>query len=390
MFKVCVVTATRAEYGLLNPLMREISNNPKMQLQLLVTGTHLSSLYGTTMNQIIEDGFEVDEYIDILADSDDELGILRTMSNAQVKIGEALGRLQSDVVVVLGDRYELIPIVSSCVILQIPVCHIHGGEITQGAMDEMFRHAISKMSTIHFASTKAYSSRLIQMGEQPDFVFNVGSLGVESVKKLPLLSESELEQQIGVKVDKNTLLVTFHPITLEGADQAYQMQALLDALELRKEYRIIFTRPNSDLHRNELNDMIDVFVARNSDRAWVFSSLGQLRYLSAMKHSLAVVGNSSSGIIETPSFGIPTINIGNRQKGRIAASSVLHADANKASILNALDKLHDDEFLFEASCTHNPYEGKDTAHDMCLLLQLLLEKGLPKTKIFYDIKDDCK
>lgn len=385
MFKVCVVTATRAEYGLLCPLMREIEKNPTMQLQLIVTGTHLSTLYGSTMNQIIEDGFEVDEYIDILDERDDELGIIRTMSNAQVKIGEALKRLASDVVVVLGDRYELLPIVSSCVVLQIPVCHIHGGEITQGAMDEMFRHAISKMSTIHFASTKAYSTRLIQMGEQPDFVFNVGSLGVESIKKLPLLSEEELEQSIGFRVDKNTLLVTFHPITLEGADQAYQMQALLDALELRNEYRILFTRPNSDLHRSELNDMIDVFAARHSERVAVFSSLGQLRYLSAMKHCLAVVGNSSSGIIETPSFGIPTINIGNRQKGRIAATSVLYAEANKAAILHALDKLHDEEFLFEASCTHNPYEGKDTALNMCRLLQLLLERGLPLTKVFHDM-----
>ncbi|MBQ9987858.1 MAG: UDP-N-acetylglucosamine 2-epimerase (hydrolyzing) [Erysipelotrichales bacterium] len=388
MFKVCVITATRAEYGLLSPLMKEISQNPTMQLQLIVTGTHLSTLYGTTMNRIEEDGFEVDEYIDILDESDDELGIITTMSNAQVRIAEALQRLQSDVVVVLGDRYELVPIVSSCVVLHIPVCHIHGGEITQGAMDELFRHAISKMSTIHFASTKSYSSRLIQMGEQPDFVFNVGSLGVENIKKMDLLSEAELEKEIGFKVDKNTLLVTFHPITLEGADQAYQMQALLDALELREQYRVLFTRPNSDMHRNELNDMIDVFVAKHSDRCAVFSSLGQLRYLSAMKHCLAVVGNSSSGIIETPSFGIPTIDIGNRQKGRISASSVVHVEANKAAILYALDKLEDPQFLFEASCTINPYEGKDTALNMCKLLQLLLERGLPSTKKFYDRIDN--
>ncbi|MBR3693223.1 MAG: UDP-N-acetylglucosamine 2-epimerase (hydrolyzing) [Erysipelotrichales bacterium] len=388
MFKVCVITATRAEYGLLSPLMKEISQNPTMQLQLIVTGTHLSTLYGATMNRIEEDGFEVDEYIDILDESDDELGIITTMSNAQVRIAEALQRLQSDVVVVLGDRYELVPIVSSCVVLHIPVCHIHGGEITQGAMDELFRHAISKMSTIHFASTKSYSSRLIQMGEQPDFVFNVGSLGVENIKKMDLLSEAELEKEIGFKVDKNTLLVTFHPITLEGADQAYQMQALLDALELREQYRVLFTRPNSDMHRNELNDMIDVFVAKHSDRCAVFSSLGQLRYLSAMKHCLAVVGNSSSGIIETPSFGIPTIDIGNRQKGRISASSVVHVEANKAAILYALDKLEDPQFLFEASCTINPYEGKDTALNMCKLLQLLLERGLPSTKKFYDRIDN--
>ena len=388
MFKVCVITATRAEYGLLSPLMKEISQNPTMQLQLIVTGTHLSTLYGATMNRIEEDGFEVDEYIDILDGSDDELGIITTMSNAQVRIAEALQRLQSDVVVVLGDRYELVPIVSSCVVLHIPVCHIHGGEITQGAMDELFRHAISKMSTIHFASTKSYSSRLIQMGEQPDFVFNVGSLGVENIKKMDLLSEAELEKEIGFKVDKNTLLVTFHPITLEGADQAYQMQALLDALELREQYRVLFTRPNSDMHRNELNDMIDVFVAKHSDRCAVFSSLGQLRYLSAMKHCLAVVGNSSSGIIETSSFGIPTIDIGNRQKGRISASSVVHVEANKAAILYALDKLEDPQFLFEASCTINPYEGKDTALNMCKLLQLLLERGLPSTKKFYDRIDN--
>ena len=384
MYKVCVITATRAEYGILYPLMREIKCNEFMELQIIATGTHLSELYGTTVNQIVDDGFEVNEYIDILSNGDSYTAILQTMANAQVKIGEALQRLQPDVIVVLGDRYELLPIVSSAAVLNIPVCHIHGGEITEGAIDEMFRHAISKMSTIHFAACKEYSSRLIAMGEQPDFVFNVGSLGVENVKNIELMEADELEKQIGFLVDRNTLLVTFHPVTSELSSQGTQMKALLDALTLRPDYKVLFTRPNSDTGRNEINDMIDNFVAKNKDRAVVYTSLGQLRYLSAMKSCLAVVGNSSSGIIETPSFGIPTINIGNRQKGRIAASSVINVNPNKTEILYALDKLKDEDFLFEAKCTINPYEGKDTSVNMTKILEYLLRTGLPKTKPFYD------
>lgn len=386
MYNVCVVTATRAEYGLLCPFMREIQNNNSMNLQLIVTGTHLSQLYGSTVNQIIDDGFEVDEYVDILDENDSKISLINTLSNAQKKIGEAFIRLQPDVVVVLGDRTELLPIVSSAIVLNIPVCHIHGGEITEGAIDEMVRHAISKMSTIHFASCKEYTSRLIRMGEQPDFVFNVGSLGVENIKKISLLNSDELAEQIGFKVDKNTLLVTYHPVTTETNSQLDQIKALLDALRLRPSYKVLFTRPNSDLGRNEINDEIDIFVATNKERAAVYTSLGQLRYLSAMKACLAVVGNSSSGIIETPSFGIPTINIGNRQKGRIAASSVLNCGTNKTEILHALDKLTDEQFLFDATCTNNPYEGKDTALNMCKILEYLLKKGIPKTKKFYDAK----
>lgn len=384
MFQVCVVTATRAEYGLLSPFMKEVKNSEKLNLQLVVTGTHLSNLYGTTYNQILEDGFEVDEYVDILDEDDSEIGILKTMANGQLRIGEALLALKPDVVVVLGDRYELIPVVSSCAILQIPVCHIHGGEITQGAVDELFRHAISKMSQVHFASTKNYSSRLIQMGEDPNRVFNVGSLGVEQIKTLPLLSKEQLKLEIGFPVDEETLLVTFHPVTTETQSQVQQMQALLDALALRPQYKVLFTRPNADLHRTELNDMLEAFVVKHPSTTAIYSSLGQKRYLSAMKYCRAVVGNSSSGVIETPSFGIPSINIGNRQKGRIAAVSVLHCEANKAAILHALDELENPEFVFAATTCHNPYEGKDTAKSMVRILEYLLHQGLTCVKPYHD------
>lgn len=384
MYRVCVITATRAEYGLLSPLMKEIKRSSSLALQLIVTGTHLSNLYGETYNQILEDGFEVNEYVDIMATDDSAAGIMETMANAQVKIGDALMSLAPDVVIVLGDRYELIPIVSSCAVLQIPVCHIHGGEITQGAVDEMFRHAVSKMAHIHFASTKQYSSRLIRMGENPNRVFNVGSLGVEQIKKLPLLGKEELAKNIGFTVDDMTLLVTFHPITTETQSQVYQMQALLDALALRPQYKVLFTRPNSDLHRTEINDMIEAYVVKHPNTCAVYSSLGQKRYLSAMKYCRAVVGNSSSGIIETPSLGVPTINIGNRQKGRISASSVIHCEGNKASILHALDELENQEFMFAAKTCHNPYEGKDTAKSMVSILEYLLHQGITCVKPFHD------
>ena len=385
MHRVCVITATRAEYGILQPLMYELKQSAAIALQLIVTGTHLSQLYGTTSNQIVDDGFEVDEYVTVLEEGDDVSALLQTMANVQQRIGAALARLMPDVVVVLGDRYELIPLVSTCAMMQIPVCHIHGGEITQGAVDDMFRHAITKMSHVHFASTKQYANRIIQLGEQPNKVFNVGSLGVEQVKKLPLYSKEELQREIGFAVDENTLLVTFHPVTMETQSQVHQMQALLDALALRPQYKVLFTRPNADLHRNDLNDLMEAYVVKHPHTSAIYSSLGQKKFLSAMKYCKAVVGNSSSGIIEAPSFGIPTINIGNRQKGRISAVSVLHCEANKAAILHALDELDHAEFLFAAKTCHNPYEGKDTANTIVKILTYLLDQGLTCLKPFYDI-----
>lgn len=382
MHKVCIITATRAEYGIFKPLLAELSKNKDIDLQIIATGTHLSNKYGHTIDMIMADGFKVNKQVDILDDTDSSMGIIKTMSRAQLGIGEALTELQPELVVVLGDRYELIPIVSSAVILNIPVCHIHGGEISEGALDDMFRHAVTKMSTLHFPACEEYRNNLLQMGENPAYVFNYGSLGVENVNNLQVLSRKEISEYVGFSVNKHTLLVTFHPITTESDSQLTQFMALLDALnELDDSYSYIFTRPNSDQGREELNNALDSFATNH--KCFVSESLGMLRYLSAMKYCGAVVGNSSSGIIEAPSFKVATIDIGNRQKGRTCANSVIHVPSDKETIKKAIKEIDRDEYQNLLQCISNPYEGENTSKKMAETIYNMLVKGLPKTKPFY-------
>jgi GDP/UDP-N,N'-diacetylbacillosamine 2-epimerase (hydrolysing) len=388
MRKICVFTGTRAEYGLLKPLMDEIHNDAGLELQVLATGMHLSPEFGLTHKSIETDGFEINEKVEILLSSDSPIGISKSMGLGLCGFSESLARLQPDMVVILGDRFECLSMACACMNARIPIAHIHGGETTIGAVDEAFRHSITKMSHLHFTSTDEYRNRVIQLGEHPDRVFNVGAIGIENIKKLPLLNRNELEQEIGFNLGSRYFLVTFHPVTLEHATSQQQFLNLLSALdeitEKDKQIKIIFTKANADTEGRIINQLIDSYVAQHPDKAVCFISMGQFRYLSAMQNAAAVVGNSSSGIVEAPSFGVPTVNIGDRQKSRVRAKSVIDCEPNIVSIHNALHKSLSLEFVHSLQDINNPYEKDNTARNIKNMLRTCALHDLIKKK-FYDL-----
>lgn len=362
MRKICVVTGTRAEYGLMSHLMKLIQESPVTQLQIIATNMHLSEKYGWTYKEIEADGFTIDKKVPMIVEGPDNSNkILKSMSKAFDGFADAFDELKPDIVLVLGDRYEMLAVATSAMISRIPIAHISGGDVTEGAFDDAIRHSITKMSYLHFPTTEQYRKRIIQLGEQPKTVFNVGNLGVENVKKLPLFSKNEIETSIDFKVDKDTILVTYHPVTLGNHSAEFDIREFISALEICPEIRIVFTMPNSDIGNSAIVEVINEFIIRNTDRAKAFKSLGIKRYLSVMKHVGAVVGNSSSGIVETPSFGIPTLNIGDRQKGRLQADSIVNCSSDKQSVVEGLKKVLSFEMQEKAKHTANPYEQTDSA-----------------------------
>jgi GDP/UDP-N,N'-diacetylbacillosamine 2-epimerase (hydrolysing) len=384
--KICVFTGSRAEYGLLKSLMQQIDQDPCLHLQTLVGGMHLSPEFGLTFREIEQDGFAIDEKVELLLSSDSPIGICKSTGLGLIGFGEALERLSPDLLVVLGDRFETWAVCAAALFIRIPIAHLHGGEKTEGAADEAIRHGITKMSHLHFVTTEDYRRRVIQLGEQPERVFNVGAPGVESINKLTLLDRSALEAEIGFNLGPQNALVTFHPVTLETATAESQFGQLLAALADLPELHLIFTRANADTDGRIINQMIDDFVAKRSDSAAVFSSLGQLRYLSAMKQVDVVLGNSSSGIIEAPSFGVPTVNIGARQHGRVRAASVIDCMPEKLAIREALDKALSKTFKNMAATVDNPYDGSDTS---LRIKECIKEVNLQDTrKAFFDLPID--
>ncbi len=387
MRKICVVTGTRAEYGLLSRLIRMIDESDKTQLQLIVTNMHLSPKYGNTYQEMEKDGFIIDYKIPIINETaaDNAVTTIKSMATALSGFADAFNQLKPDLVVLLGDRYEILSAAEAALIERIPIAHIHGGEVTEGAYDDAIRHSVTKMSQLHFPTTDNHRKRIIQLGEQPERVFNVGSLGVENIKKLPLMSKEEIEKEIGFKIDDNTILVTYHPVTLGNRTAKDDIDDFIAALEERKDLRVIFTMPNSDTGGKFIVDAINGFVARNADRAKAYKSLGVLRYLSVMKQVAAVVGNSSSGLLEVPSFGIPTLNIGDRQKGRTAAESVYNCAPDKNSVLNGLETVLSKQFKEFASTVRNPYEKANTAEEIFKVISTYSLDRLNQ-KHFFDIK----
>lgn len=386
MRKICVVTGTRAEYGLLCRLMRLIKESPDTQLQVIATNMHLTPKYGNTYQEIEKDGFTIDCKIPIIDENaeDNAVTTVKSMATALSGFAEAYNTLKPDLVVVLGDRYEILAAATAALIERIPIAHLHGGEVTEGAYDDAIRHSITKMSHLHFTSTEEYRNRVIQLGEQPDRVFYVGAPGVENIKKFPLLSKEEVEESVNFKLDENTILVTYHPVTLGEHTAEKDIKEFLGALEERKDLRVFFTMPNSDTGSQAIVDAINEFVANNADRAVAYKSLGIKRYLSVMKYAGAVVGNSSSGLLEVPSFGIPTLNIGDRQKGRMAADSVYNCETDKKSILKGLDVIMSPAFKKKAVDTHNPYEKANTAEEIFKVISTYPLEEL-KQKHFYDL-----
>ena len=381
--KICVVTGSRADYGLLRWVMQGIKDNSDLTLQVIVTGMHLSSAFGNTYKDVEADGILIDRKVVALSDDDSPVGIAESMSNVLAGCAEAFHELQPDIVVVLGDRFEIFAAASAALVAKIPVAHLHGGESTVGAFDEAMRHSITKMSQLHFVAAKAYADRVVQLGETPSKVFNVGGLGIDNIKNLNLLSLEELETSLQIELDKQSLLVTFHPVTLEDETGEHQMRELLDALSELKDTSIIFTIPNADTGGRRLIKMINEYVSQNVN-SHVFTSLGQLRYLSCLAHVDAMVGNSSSGLIEAPSFKKGTINIGDRQLGRLQATSVINCPPEKYAIGRALEKLYSADFQASLAQTINPYGEGGASVKIVEILSTVTLDGILK-KIFHDL-----
>lgn len=386
MKRICIVTATRAEYGLLRPLIRRVQEDPELELLLAVTGAHLDARYGNTIEEIVRDGFPIDARLPILEDEDSQTGIASVMANAITAFTDYFVQRKPDMVVLLGDRYETMAIALAAMVCQIPISHIHGGETTEGAMDESIRHAITKMSYLHFTACEAYRRRVVQLGEQPDRVYNVGALGVENIKTLPLLSKTELAGQIGLSLEQPYALLTFHPVTLERQTQGGQLRELFAALERFPTLRLIFTKSNADSGGGEINALIDEYVARHPRRAVAFFSMGYLRYLSAMRDCAMVVGNSSSGILEAPAFHVPTVDIGDRQKGRLAAASVLHCEAEADSVAAAMKKAISPAFQRLCATAENPFGDGHTSEKIVAAMKEKLTEGISLKKSFYDVE----
>lgn len=388
MKKICVVTGTRAEYGLLKPIINKISKDDELELCLVVTGMHLSPEFGMTYREIEHDGYKISRKIEMLLSADTPSSIVKSMGIEMIGFADVYAEEQPDMVVLLGDRYEILVAATAAMVHRIPIAHIHGGESTEGAMDEAIRHSVTKMSMLHFASTEAYKRRIIQLGEQPKRVFCVGALGVENIKSLTLLAKKELEEAIQFSFDKRTVMVTYHPVTLENTTAEEQFTNLLGVLKEQKELKIIFTKANADTDGRIINQMIDGFVLENPDRSIAFTSMGQLRYLSALQYCVAVIGNSSSGIVEAPSFGIPTVDIGERQKGRVCAESVVHCGTKKSEIESAVEEALSSEFRSKAKQVINPYEGVDTSKRIIDVIKEYLNQDIGLKKQFYDINDE--
>jgi GDP/UDP-N,N'-diacetylbacillosamine 2-epimerase (hydrolysing) len=386
--KICVVTGTRAEYGLLRRLIALIKSSPDLELQLIVTGTHLSKKYGETYKDIELDGFHIDRRIDLVLVSDTPVGLAKSTSLGLMGFADAFDSLSPDLLLVLGDRFEILSAVIAAMFARIPIAHLHGGELTEGLIDEAIRHSVTKFSHLHFVATEEYQNRVIQLGENPKHVFNVGGLGVDAIKNIKLLEKSELEASLGLKFKEKNLLITFHPVTLEKNTSLEQMNELLNALSEFKDTCLIFTMHNADTDSHAIFKAIEEFVSLNPN-AHVFTSLGRLRYLSCIAQVDAVVGNSSSGLAEIPTFKKPTINIGDRQKGRVQCKSVINCNPTKNDIKRAIENSYSKEFRHKMSDVVNPYGDGGSSERILNILRTANLDGLIK-KAFYDLSSKCE
>jgi GDP/UDP-N,N'-diacetylbacillosamine 2-epimerase (hydrolysing) len=384
MKKICILTATRAEYGLLRPIILKLVKNPNFDIRVAVTGAHLSPEFGLTYKEIEQDGISIDEKVEILLSADTPTAVSKSMGLAMIGFAEYFSRSKPDLLMVLGDRYETLAVCCAAMNQRIPIAHLYGGETTEGAVDESIRHAITKLSYLHFTSTEPYRRRVIQLGEHPDRVFCVGAIGVENILHEKLLTLNELGQSIDFTLDKPYAVITFHPVTLENSNSAGQFRALLSALQLHPEMKFIFSKANADVDGRIINQIIDEYVQANQN-AVAFTSLGMKRYLSALKYCSFVIGNSSSGLIEAPSFGVPTINIGDRQKGRLQADSVINCQPDADDIARAIELALSAEGQQKARQTQNPYgDGNTSAKIIEVLEQVLLADQINLKKWFFD------
>lgn len=380
--KICVVTATRAEYGLLYWLLKELQDDPQADLQLVVTGTHLSPEFGYTYRQIEKDGFTIHKKIESVLSSDSGVGVAKTMGLIAISFSDVLQELSPDLIVILGDRTELLAIAQVATVLKIPIAHIFGGEITMGAVDDSIRHAITKLSHLHFVAASPYRNRVIQLGENPERVFNFGAPSVDNIFNLELFSKDEISRETSFPVDSNTYLVTYHPVTLAPDLGLSGLNEMLSAFDIFQDKKIIFSMSNSDEGGREITKIIQEYIHKNSERAVGFFSLGQLKYLSVMKNCGAVIGNSSSGIIEAPILKKPVVNIGDRQKGRLRAATIVDCEPTRDAIAHAIHLIHSENFMENISEEVSPYySGKNVSQK---IKNVLVTADLSVEKEFYD------
>lgn len=383
--KVCIATGTRADWGLLSNIAKALNSRQDVDLQIIATNTHLSPKFGNTYKEIEADGLKISFKVPVETDDDTAYDTVKSMGRIMTGFAEAFDTLKPDILVILGDRYEMLAVASTATIYRIPIAHIAGGTISEGAYDENIRHSITKMSHIHLTETEEYRKRVIQLGENPEHVINTGAIGVYNIKNIPLLPKEEVEQYIGIKINENTVQVTFHPATLDSISTETQCMNLLAALDRHPECNIIFTYPNNDTDSKVIIELLENFVSKNRQRAVIFPSLGMKRFLSLLKYISGVIGNSSSGIVEVPSMGIPTLDIGIRQKGRIAADSVIHCGTSIDEIDKGIKTILSPEFKVKACTTSNPYEQKDTLDK---IVKAICETPLENIirKPFYDLR----
>jgi UDP-hydrolysing UDP-N-acetyl-D-glucosamine 2-epimerase len=386
MRKIAVVTGTRAEYGLLYWILKGIHDDPELELQLIATGMHLSPEFGFTVKEIEKDGFPIAERVEMLLSSDTETAIAISMGLGMIGFAKAYEYLRPDVLVVLGDRFEIHAAVSASIPFRLPVAHIHGGESTEGSIDEPIRHAITKMSHIHFAATDQYRKRIIQMGELPKNVFCFGAPGLDNIHRLKLLDIKKLSDELEIPGNAKIGIVTFHPVTLEKNLAEYHIAEIIEAIKNFTEIYWVFTLPNADTEGRSITEKINNFVSEFPEKGRVFISLGQLRYLSLLKNAVLMVGNSSSGLIEAPSFELPVVNIGDRQRGRVRGKNVIDVpECKKEPIVNAIYKALSPDFRDSLKGMKNPYgEGNASEKIVKILKTISLGEGLIK-KRFYEI-----
>lgn len=384
---MAVFTGTRAEYGLLFWLLKDLQSDTELDLQLLVSGMHLSPEFGETYHQIEQDGFTIDEKIEILLSSDSSVGTAKSIGLGVLGFADALSRLQSDMLIILGDRFEALAVAQTAMIMRIPIVHLHGGEITEGAYDDAIRHAITKLSYIHGTSTEEYRQRVIQLGEAPERVKNIGAIGLDYLKRGTFMTVDELSKSLNFDINKPFFLVTYHPVTLAEEDPETSFQALLDAMDEYLDHQVILTYPNADDGGRCIIPILEQYARKQPERVCAIPSLGQVRYLSAVKNATAVIGNSSSGIIEVPAFNVPTVNIGTRQKGRLAAKSVLNVQPTQQAISAAIKLAvsHAYKYKQDGESIQNPYGQGDTSSQVIDMIKSL---KFEPSKAFYDLTFD--
>ena len=381
-----MVTGSRAEYSLLKPVMMRILQDKECELQLIATGMHLDTRHGMTEYEIVKDGFEIKEKIEMNLAADTKTSICKSTGLGLLSFGDAYERLQPDMIILLGDRYEILSAAVAACICNIPIAHIHGGEETRGSIDDCMRHAITKMSYLHFTCANEYQRNVIQLGEEPSRVYQVGALGIENITQLSLLSKTELEQSLAITLSESYLVVTYHPVTREENETKHQIEELLSALDSFVDYQIIFTRSNSDAGGDIINKIIDAYVLKKSAQTVAFSSLGSLRYFSLVRYAKAVVGNSSSGILEVPYLRVPVVNIGDRQEGRIMSRFVVNTKTTAKEIVKGIQ--YATNRVWEEEDEINPYFKENTSKNILNIIKQNLDKGIQLKKSFYHVKQE--